>query len=105
MKDQRIHVTRCFADQLLRRGHDAAPCTPGTALGCRPPSDRSTGVTTVACCTDGTVMGGAMGVVGCAHIVDAIDTAIAEQAPVVGIWHSGGARLAEGVEALRTPSA
>ncbi|MCF3937991.1 acyl-CoA carboxylase subunit beta [Gordonia tangerina] len=58
------------------------------------------GIRTVSYCTDGTVMGGAMGVVGCAHIVNAIDTAIAEQAPVVGIWHSGGARLAEGVEAL-----
>ena len=58
------------------------------------------GVRTVSYCTDGTVMGGAMGVVGCAHIVNAIDTAITEQAPVVGIWHSGGARLAEGVEAL-----
>ncbi|MEP9414242.1 carboxyl transferase domain-containing protein [Gordonia sp. VNQ95] len=58
------------------------------------------GVRTVSFCTDGTVMGGAMGVVGCAHIVGAIDTAITEQAPVVGIWHSGGARLAEGVEAL-----
>ncbi|MGB3302920.1 acyl-CoA carboxylase subunit beta [Gordonia sp. (in: high G+C Gram-positive bacteria)] len=58
------------------------------------------GVRTVSYCTDGTVMGGAMGIVGCAHIVNAIDTAIAEQTPVVGIWHSGGARLAEGVEAL-----
>lgn len=59
------------------------------------------GVRTVSYCTDGTVMGGAMGVVGCAHIVNAIDTAISEQAPVIGIWHSGGARLAEGgVEAL-----
>ncbi|MCR5977145.1 acyl-CoA carboxylase subunit beta [Gordonia jinghuaiqii] len=58
------------------------------------------GVRTVSYCTDGTVMGGAMGVVGCAHIVNAIDTAITEQAPVIGIWHSGGARLAEGVEAL-----
>ena len=58
------------------------------------------GVRTVAFCTDGTVMGGAMGVEGCKHIVDAYDTAIAEQAPIVGIWHSGGARLAEGVKAL-----
>ena len=58
------------------------------------------GVRTISYCTDGTVMGGAMGIVGCKHIVNAIDTAIAEQAPVIGIWHSGGARLAEGVEAL-----
>ena len=45
-------------------------------------------------------MGGAMGSVGCAHIVEAIDTALRERTPVIGIWHSGGARLAEGVEAL-----
>ena len=58
------------------------------------------GVRTIAYCSDATVMGGAMGVEGCKHIVTAIDTAIAEKAPVVGLWHSGGARLAEGVEAL-----
>ncbi len=58
------------------------------------------GVRTVAFCTDGTVMGGAMGVEGCKHIVDAYDLAIEEQSPIVGIWHSGGARLAEGVKAL-----
>ncbi|WP_116452325.1 acyl-CoA carboxylase subunit beta [Blastococcus litoris] len=54
----------------------------------------------VAFCTDATVMGGAMGVDGCRHIVDAIDTALRERVPSVGIWHSGGARLAEGVTAL-----
>ena len=58
------------------------------------------GVRTIAFCTDGTVMGGAMGIEGCAHIVDAYDVAIEEQSPIVGIWHSGGARLAEGVKAL-----
>ncbi len=58
------------------------------------------GVRTVAFCTDGTVMGGAMGVEGCDHIVTAYDRALDEQAPIVGIWHSGGARLAEGVYAL-----
>jgi acetyl-CoA/propionyl-CoA carboxylase carboxyl transferase subunit len=54
----------------------------------------------IAFCTDATVMGGAMGIDGCRHIVDAIDTALRERVPVVGIWHSGGARLAEGVTAL-----
>jgi acetyl-CoA/propionyl-CoA carboxylase carboxyl transferase subunit len=58
------------------------------------------GLRTVAFCTDGTVMGGAMGTEGCTHIVNAYDTAIEEQSPIVGIWHSGGARLAEGVKAL-----
>ena len=58
------------------------------------------GVLTVAFATDATVMGGAMGVQGCRHIVDAYDIALARRAPIVGIWHSGGARLAEGVRAL-----
>ena len=58
------------------------------------------GTRAVVFCTDATVMGGAMGVDGCRHIVDAIDTALRERVPVVGIWHSGGARLAEGVTAL-----
>ncbi|MUM32714.1 carboxyl transferase domain-containing protein [Mycolicibacterium sp. CBMA 361] len=40
------------------------------------------GVHTIAFATDGTVMGGAMGVDGCAHIVRAYDTAIDDQAPI-----------------------
>ena len=43
------------------------------------------GVRTIAFCTDGTVMGGAMGVDGCKHIVDAYDTAIEEQSPIIGM--------------------
>jgi acetyl-CoA/propionyl-CoA carboxylase carboxyl transferase subunit len=58
------------------------------------------GSPTIAYCTDATVMGGAMGLDGCRHIVDAIDAAVREKVPSVGIWHSGGARLAEGVTAL-----
>jgi acetyl-CoA/propionyl-CoA carboxylase carboxyl transferase subunit len=58
------------------------------------------GTPAVAFVTDGTRMGGAMGAEGCRHIVDAIDTAVRERVPVVGLWHSGGARLAEGVVAL-----
>lgn len=58
------------------------------------------GVRVVAYCTDASRMGGAMGVEGCRHIVSAIDTAVREGRPVLGVWHSGGARLAEGVQAL-----
>jgi acetyl-CoA/propionyl-CoA carboxylase carboxyl transferase subunit len=54
----------------------------------------------IAFATDATKMGGAMGSEGCRHIVDAIDLAVRERVPVLGLWHSGGARLAEGVEAL-----
>jgi len=58
------------------------------------------GAVVVAFATDATRMGGAMGSGGCRHVVDVIDTAVRERRPVIGLWHSGGARLAEGVEAL-----
>jgi acetyl-CoA/propionyl-CoA carboxylase carboxyl transferase subunit len=58
------------------------------------------GTPAVAFVNDATRMGGAMGTEGCRHIVDAIDTAVRERVPVVGLWHSGGARLPEGVVAL-----
>ncbi len=58
------------------------------------------GTAAIGFVTDATRMGGAMGIEGCKDIADAIDTAVRERAPVVGLWHSGGARLAEGVTAL-----
>lgn len=61
---------------------------------------RVNGSPAVAYCTDATVMGGAMGEAGCSRIVETIDTAVRERVPVLGLWHSGGARLAEGVLAL-----
>src|SRR6266536_3871310 len=54
----------------------------------------------VAFASDPRVQGGAMGTAGCAAIVRAYDTAVARGEPVIGLWHSGGARLAEGVESL-----
>lgn len=61
---------------------------------------RIDGAEAVAYCTDATRSGGAMGAAGCRQIADAIDTASHLGIPALGIWHSGGARLAEGVEAL-----
>ncbi len=61
---------------------------------------RINGTHTVAFCSDATVMGGAMGEVGCKHVVQAYDRALADGAPIIGLWHSGGARLAEGVLSL-----
>ncbi|MFC4116891.1 acyl-CoA carboxylase subunit beta [Nonomuraea zeae] len=58
------------------------------------------GATVYAYCTDATLMGGALGAPGAERIVQAIDAAVAEGAPVIGLWHSGGARLADGVESM-----
>jgi acetyl-CoA/propionyl-CoA carboxylase carboxyl transferase subunit len=63
------------------------------------------GVRAVAFVSDASVQGGAMGVDGCAHVVAAYEQALAEGVPVVGIWHSGGARLAEGVASLNAVGA
>ncbi|GAB2636175.1 acyl-CoA carboxylase subunit beta [Gordonia jinhuaensis] len=93
-RDPILRLTNFFDEGTLSPLHERDRSGVQTAVGL------VNGVRTVAFCTDGTVMGGAMGSQGCAHIVNAIDIAIADQAPVVGIWHSGGARLAEGVEAL-----
>ena len=62
----------------------------GTINGCR----------VVAFCSDATVMGGAMGMDGCDVVVQAYERAMHDRVPILGIWHSGGARLAEGVLSL-----
>jgi acetyl-CoA/propionyl-CoA carboxylase carboxyl transferase subunit len=61
---------------------------------------RIEGATTVAFCSDATIQGGAMGEAGCKAILVAYERALAEGCPVVGLWHSGGARLREGVVSL-----
>jgi len=58
------------------------------------------GTPVVAFCSDATVMGGAMGEVGCKVVVRAYERAMADGVPIIGLWHSGGARLAEGVRSL-----
>jgi len=58
------------------------------------------GTHTVAFCSDATVMGGAMGHEGGKVVVAAYERAVRDGAPIVGLWHSGGARLAEGVLSL-----
>jgi acetyl-CoA/propionyl-CoA carboxylase carboxyl transferase subunit len=58
------------------------------------------GIGAVAFASDPRVQGGAMGSAGCAAIVGAYDEAMRRGAPVIGLWHSGGARLAEGVASL-----
>ena len=50
--------------------------------------------------SDATKQGGALGADGAHVIVEAYKTAMAEQLPIIGIWHSGGARLSDGVSSL-----
>jgi acetyl-CoA/propionyl-CoA carboxylase carboxyl transferase subunit len=74
--------------------------TPHDTSGALSATGEIGGVLTVAFASDPRVQGGAMGSDGCAAIVAAYDEGIAQGAPVIGLWHSGGARLREGVESL-----
>jgi acetyl-CoA/propionyl-CoA carboxylase carboxyl transferase subunit len=61
---------------------------------------RMLGTPAVAFASDATIQGGAMGRAGCEAIVVAYERALADGLPIVGLWHSGGARLREGVVSL-----
>jgi len=58
------------------------------------------GTGAVAFASDPRVQGGAMGTSGCAAITAAYRAAVSRGVPIIGLWHSGGARLAEGVASL-----
>ncbi len=73
---------------------------PADTSGVRVAEGRIGGMPAVAFASDPRVQGGAMGKAGSAAIVTAYDRAIETGAPVIGLWHSGGARLREGAESL-----
>jgi acetyl-CoA/propionyl-CoA carboxylase carboxyl transferase subunit len=68
--------------------------------GVRTARGRVAGAPVVAFAFDPAVQGGAMGEQDCERIVAAYDEALACGRPVIGLWHSGGARLGEGVVSL-----
>ena len=74
--------------------------TPADGSGVLAGTGTIDGMTAVAFASDPRIQGGAMGAAGCEAIVTAYDHAIMAGAPVIGLWHSGGARLREGVESL-----
>ncbi len=93
-RDPRVRLAVLFDEgstQLISPSDDSAVLA---AKG------RVEGAPVVAFCTDARVQGGAMGAAGCEHIVHAYDVAVRERVPIIGLWHSGGARLAEGVQSL-----
>ncbi|HEY2508300.1 MAG TPA: carboxyl transferase domain-containing protein [Streptosporangiaceae bacterium] len=77
--------------ELLRPADDSGTLAGTGSIG---------GVRTVAFASDPRVQGGAMGSEGCQTIVAAYDHALEVGAPIIGLWHSGGARILEGVESL-----
>jgi acetyl-CoA/propionyl-CoA carboxylase carboxyl transferase subunit len=54
----------------------------------------------VAYAVGASTVDGVLSVEGSRRVVEAIDTAVSAHRPVIGLWHSGGVRLGEGVGAL-----
>ena len=94
LRDPEVRLRGLFDDGTLRL---LVPRDDSGVLYARGEVD---GTPAIAFASDGSRMGGALGSEGCRHVVDAIDAAVRERVPVIGLWHSGGARLAEGVGAL-----
>ncbi|GAB2845109.1 acyl-CoA carboxylase subunit beta [Actinocorallia aurea] len=93
-RDPRVRLESLFDEGTFR------PLVGGDGGGKLAGRGRIEGLPVVAFASDPRVMGGAMGTEGCAAVVDAYDLALRERLPIIGLWHSGGARLAEGVESL-----
>lgn len=95
--DPRDPVTRL--GQLLDPG-TVTLITPQDDSGMLAAVGQIAGSPVVTFVSDGRVQGGAMGIAGCGVIVSAYERALADGVPVIGLWHSGGARLREGVASL-----
>jgi len=93
-RDPWLRLEQLCDGDSLRPLHVAGGSGVVTAIG------RIDGGEVVAFATDPTVQGGALGAEGCAAIASAYGVAMRERMPVIGVWHSGGARLAEGVASL-----
>jgi acetyl-CoA/propionyl-CoA carboxylase carboxyl transferase subunit len=93
-RDPEVRLAALFDQGSLRL------LTPHDTSGAVAATGTIDGMLAVAFASDARVQGGAMGSTGCAAIVTAYDEAVALGVPVIGLWHSGGARLREGVESL-----
>ena len=74
--------------------------TPNNKCGMVAATGNVAGNKVIVFASDATVKSGALGIDGSKVIVGAYKEAMAAQLPIVGIWHSGGARLSDGVASL-----
>ncbi len=93
-RDPEVRLAALFDEGSVRL------LTPHDSSGAVAATGTIDGMLAVAFASDARVQGGAMGSAACAAIVAAYHEAVAQGAPVIGLWHSGGARLREGVESL-----
>jgi acetyl-CoA/propionyl-CoA carboxylase carboxyl transferase subunit len=58
------------------------------------------GIPVIGFATDATRKGGALGLAECERIEDAINLAADNHVPVIGLWHSAGAKLQDGIMSM-----
>src|SRR5215469_9856168 len=93
-RDPIARLSAFFDDGTLRL------LLPADASGVLAGEGQIDGIPAVAFASDPRVQGGALGSAGCMAIVTAYNRALEIEAPIIGLWHSGGARLREGAESL-----
>lgn len=93
-RDPLLRLPQLFDGNECELLNSAGNAEVHTAIG------RINGAGVIAYCTDATKMGGALGAGGTRRIIEAIEIGVRERRPVVGVWHSGGAKLADGVESM-----
>ena len=94
LRDPMLRLSRLFDD------NECEPLGSDDDTEARVAVGRVNGARVIAYCTDATKMGGALGAAGSGRIVEAIELAVRGRCPVIGVWHSGGAKLADGVESM-----
>jgi acetyl-CoA/propionyl-CoA carboxylase carboxyl transferase subunit len=93
-RDPRVRLAALFGNDSMLIMADDEGSGVVTAIG------KLHGQPVVAFATDASLQGGAMGTAGCEAIIAAYQVAMRNHAAIIGVWQSGGARLAEGVASL-----
>ena len=90
----------CLARLLDAGSLRVRPLDDGDGAGVRFARGTVDGAPVIAYCTDATRRGGALSADDAQRIVEAIGMALQEPCPVIGLWHSGGAKLTDGVGSM-----
>ena len=94
LRDPELRISKLLDAQTIQL------ITPRDKSGMIAARGKVKGNEVVVFASDPTIQGGALGPEGAKVIVEAYKIAMSEQLPVIGIWHSGGARLRDGVLSL-----
>lgn len=100
VEDKKLMAPRRLA-QLLDEGSLKYITAQQEGLGAISVSGTINGREVIAFANDPSFQGGALGGAEGTVITDAYAIAMEKQCPIIGVWHSGGARLQEGIQSLK----